>query len=93
MGNDFVNDVFNGVARRVNAYVEHSVFTTTVGQAILTELIEQLQDIDWDTEYESLEEFKDVPYIVQAFADCEVALENEEDETGKDPNEEYEEEK
>lgn len=85
MGNNFVNDVFNGVARRVNAYVEEVVFTPYVGQTILTELIEQLQDVDWDTEYESLFEFKDIPYIVQAFADCEIYLEGAlEDETNEE---------
>ena len=37
-------------------------------------LIGTLQDVDWDTEDESLEEFADDPAIVKAFADHEIYL-------------------
>ena len=43
-----------------------------------------MQDGDWDTEDESLEQFKDDPAIVAAFADHDVYLEDEDDETDSD---------
>lgn len=39
---------------------------------ILVVLIKQLQDGDWDTEYESLEQFADDPVVVAAFRECEI---------------------
>lgn len=42
--------------------------------AVLVTLIKALQDGDWDTEDESLEEFKDDPAVVAAFRQCGVYL-------------------
>ncbi|MBX7464927.1 hypothetical protein K1Y80_02375 [Streptomyces sp. MAG02] len=39
-------------------------------EEILTAVIRALQDQDWDTEYDSLQEFLDKPAIVRAFANC-----------------------
>lgn len=44
-------------------------------RAVLGTLIGQLQDGDWDTEGESLEDFQDDPAIVAAFRDHDVILE------------------
>jgi hypothetical protein len=49
--------------------------TPEVKRKVLGDLIGALQDGDWDTEDESLEQFKDDPAIVAAFADHDVHLE------------------
>ena len=47
---------------------------------VLGDLIGALQGEDWDTEDESLEEFKDDPVIVAVFAEHGVKLPGEDDE-------------
>jgi hypothetical protein len=70
MGWSSANEIFNPVAR--------SLIDTGADDAakrkVLGDLIERLQDGDWDTEDESLEDFLDDPAIVQAFADHNVHL-------------------
>ncbi len=64
MGWNSANDIFDPVARRfILLGAEDDLVTTD----ILTVLIAKLQDRDWDTEDESLEEFRDYPAIVEAF--------------------------
>ncbi|MFE2967546.1 hypothetical protein ACFXKC_28510 [Streptomyces sp. NPDC059340] len=70
MGWSGANAVFNPVARSL---IEAGVDDTTK-RKVLGDLIGGLQEGDWDTEDESLEDFLDDPAIVQAFADHDVHL-------------------
>lgn len=55
--------IFDPVARAlINAGVDDNTKTS-----VLTDLIRRLQESDWDTEDESLDEFKHDPAIVEAF--------------------------
>ncbi|WP_251021042.1 hypothetical protein [Streptomyces sp. ISL-98] len=65
MGWSSANEIFNPVAR---ALINTSADDTTK-RKVLGDLIKGLQDGDWDTEDESLEDFLDDPAIVAAFAD------------------------
>ncbi|MEV7470238.1 hypothetical protein AB0O20_27595 [Streptomyces kronopolitis] len=70
MGWSSANRIFDPVARALQ--------TVKVDDAtkrkVLGDLIGGLQEGDWDTEDESLEDFLDDPAIVQAFADRNVHL-------------------
>ncbi|MBA4865953.1 hypothetical protein H1V43_32335 [Streptomyces sp. PSKA54] len=70
MGWSSANQIFNPVARALR---EAGVSDQTK-RKVLGDLISGLQDGDWDTEDESLEDFLDDPAIVQAFADHDVHL-------------------
>ena len=70
MGWNSANQIFNPVAR---ALIEAGSSNQTK-RTVLGKLISQLQDGDWDTEDESLEDFLDDPAVVQAFADHDVHL-------------------
>ncbi len=51
---------------------------------VLGTLIDKLQDGDWDTEYESLEEFSDDPVIVDLFRERGITRDDEdEDDEGE----------
>jgi hypothetical protein len=50
-----------------------------VKRKILGDLIGALQDGDWDTEDESLDQFKNDPAIVAAFADHDIHLEDDDE--------------
>lgn len=63
MGWASAGEIFDPVAR---ALVELNA-PDQVKTQVLGDLIGALQDGDWDTEDESLEEFKDDPAIVEAF--------------------------
>lgn len=52
--------------------------TDDVTEKVMARLIKSLQDGDWDTEEESLENFSAYPAIVRAFAACGVTLRQEE---------------
>lgn len=65
------NYVFDPVARKARELA----LTDEQKTGLLTVLIRELQDRDWDTEDESLEEFKDDQAIVEAFRRQEVILE------------------
>lgn len=68
MGWNSANEIFDPIAR---ALIElHAPDEMKV--QILSNLIAQLQEMDWDTEDESLEEFKDDLAIVEAFRQHEV---------------------
>jgi hypothetical protein len=70
MGWSSANDIFNPVARSlIDAGVSDSTKLVVLGG-----LIRQLQDNDWDTEDESLEDFLDDPAVIRAFADRGVHL-------------------
>ncbi|MFJ6073666.1 hypothetical protein ACIQFU_22965 [Streptomyces sp. NPDC093065] len=68
MGWNSANRIFNPVAR---ALIETGADDATK-RKVLGDLISELQDGDWDTEDESLEEFLDDPAIVAAFHDHNV---------------------
>jgi len=62
--------IFNPVMR---ALIESGA-TDEVKAMVANQLIGALQEGDWDTEDESLEEFADDPAIVSAFAEHEIYL-------------------
>lgn len=70
MGWSGANAIFDPVARALIA--AHA--SDEVKRKVLGDLIGGLQEGDWDTEDESLEEFLHDPAIVQAFADHNVHL-------------------
>lgn len=51
-----------------------------IKRTCLGPLIDELQNGDWDTEYSSLEEYKDDPVIVAVFAEHGVTLGGDDDE-------------
>ncbi|MET9142413.1 hypothetical protein [Streptomyces sp. NPDC004042] len=70
MGWNSANRIFNPVATALQkANADDDTKRTVLGN-----LIRELQDGDWDTEDESLEDFLDDPAIVSAFADRNVHL-------------------
>ncbi|NJP73385.1 hypothetical protein HCJ99_21390 [Streptomyces sp. C1-2] len=70
MGWNSANRIFDPVAK---ALIETGADDNTKRKA-LGDLISELQDGDWDTEDESLEDFLNDPAIVSAFADRDVHL-------------------
>lgn len=68
MGWSSANDIFDPVAR---ALTEAGVSDQTK-RKVLGDLINGLQDNDWDTEDESLEKFLNDPAIIAAFHDHQV---------------------
>lgn len=63
MGWASANEIFDPVARKLIAMTDEQVVITE----ILAVLIHEMQQCNWDTEDESLKEFKDNPAIVEAF--------------------------
>lgn len=75
MGWNSANQIFDPVAQAlVDHHVPDDVVTT-----VCTALIRELQNNDWDTEDESLEQFADHPAIVAAFAAQGVTFDDEDD--------------
>jgi hypothetical protein len=72
MGWNSANRIFDPVAR---ALIDTGADDTTK-RKVLGDLIRELQEGDWDTEDESLEDFLHDPAIVAAFADRNVHLED-----------------
>lgn len=72
MGWSSANQIFNPVARSLR----EAGASDQTKRKVLGDLIGGLQDGDWDTEDESLEEFLDDPAIVRAFADRDVHLDD-----------------
>jgi hypothetical protein len=70
MGWSSANEIFNPVARSL----QEAGVSDQTKRKVLGDLIGGLQDGDWDTEDESLEEFLGDPAIVAAFADKNVHL-------------------
>ncbi|MEU0018009.1 hypothetical protein ABZ173_10100 [Streptomyces rochei] len=70
MGWNSANRIFDPVAR---ALIDTGADDNTK-RKVLGDLISELQDGDWDTEDESLEDFLTDPAIVKAFADKGVHL-------------------
>ncbi len=53
---------------------EHDVVKPVTKRRILQPVIKAQQDQDWDTEDEVLNAHRDRPWVVKAFADCDVFL-------------------
>ncbi|MFJ8146011.1 hypothetical protein ACIQ6R_13155 [Streptomyces sp. NPDC096048] len=70
MGWNSANRIFDPVARAL----QETNADDATKRKVLGGLIGELQDGDWDTEDESLEDFLDDPAIVKAFADKNVHL-------------------
>jgi hypothetical protein len=70
MGWSSAHQIFDPVARALR----DAGTSDQTKRKVLGDLIGQLQDNDWDTEDESLEDFLDDPAIVLAFADRNVHL-------------------
>ncbi|MGX1116367.1 hypothetical protein RKD37_001730 [Streptomyces ambofaciens] len=70
MGWNSANRIFDPVARAL----QEANADDATKRKVLGDLISELQDGDWDTEDESLEDFLDDPAIVKAFADKNVHL-------------------
>jgi hypothetical protein len=66
MGWGSAGNIFNPVAR---ALVDAGV-PEERQEEVLTKVIRTLQEQDWDTEYDSLQDFRDQPGVVKAFANC-----------------------
>jgi hypothetical protein len=70
MGRSDVNPVFDEVARKMSELGVADDIRTEV----LSVLISQLQEYDWDTEDESLAEFEDDPAVVEAFRRNDIVI-------------------
>lgn len=70
MGWNSANRIFDPVARAL----QRAGADDQTKRTVLGDLVKELQDGDWDTEDESLEDFLDDPAIVTAFADHNVHL-------------------
>lgn len=66
MGSNRYGYIFDPVCRQL----QKSFLVPEVRQKILVVLIQALQAQDWDTEYESLEQFTDDPVVVGAFKEA-----------------------
>ncbi|MFD4934471.1 hypothetical protein [Streptomyces virginiae] len=66
MGWGSAGNIFDPVAR---ALVDAGV-PEEQQEEVLTQVIRTLQEQDWDTEYDSLQDFRDKPGVVKAFANC-----------------------
>ena len=78
MGWSSGNDVFDPVCELIIKLVDkNDGIYADDAREILSELIENLQGEDWDTEDESLDKFKDHWYVVKAFEENSIHLEGE----------------
>lgn len=78
------HQVFDPVARQVIHEFRNAALTRTTARTILATLIEALQARDWDTENESLDQFRDHDYVVAAFRDCDIHDGEEDDDLSVD---------
>lgn len=78
------NEVFNPVCISIIGLIAHGKISEQAAENILTELITVLQYQDWDTEDGSLHDFKNHDYVVRAFKECGVSLNEEESEEDDD---------
>jgi hypothetical protein len=70
MGWASASEIFDPVCKEL----QKSFLVPETRQKILVVLIKALQDSDWDTEDESLNEFSDDPAVVKAFGECGIYL-------------------
>ncbi len=67
MGWNSAGDIFDPVCTLIVEAVEAESIPVETATKVLAKLIERLQDGDWDVEDESLEQFVDYPFVVEAF--------------------------
>lgn len=78
------DEIFDPVAREVIRQFRTANITRQVARDILGTLIEALQARGWDTEGESLGEFREYDYVVAAFRDCDIHEGEEDDDLTTD---------
>lgn len=88
MGFSKGNEVFGQMADYLIRLVAINKISEDVAQGIAGALIETLQDVDWDTESESLENYSHVSFIIEAFDDCGITLDEDDDEDDDDEDDE-----
>lgn len=68
--------VFNSVALIVESFIDKGVMDEPTGQRILESLINALRvEMDWRDPDETLQDYFDTPYIIQAFENNGVKIE------------------
>lgn len=72
MGWNSANQIFDPVCDLVVSMVEGNSLSEDQATSLLSTLIDKLQDGDWDTEDESLENYLNYAYVVNAFAERDV---------------------
>lgn len=80
MGWASAGEIFDPVCALIVKGVEGKAIAEDEATKVLKTLIAKLQDGDWDTEYESLSEFREHPFVVAAFEAQGVELYVDEDE-------------
>lgn len=95
MGFSSGNEIFDPICKTVVALVEERRILRYDAKTILSIAIDALQNCDWDTEDESLDVFKQHDFVVDAFAENDVfvgdedlrkLIEANEEEEPYDPN-------
>lgn len=76
MGWNSANEIFDPVATMVVKAVEAKAIAEKDAQKLLSTLIGKLQEMDWDTESESLDDFADHAFVVAAFEENGIELED-----------------
>jgi hypothetical protein len=66
MGWNSAGEIFDPVCREL----QRSFLQTPTRKKILVTLIKALQELDWDTEGESLELFQEDSVVIAAFKEC-----------------------
>ena len=79
MGWNRGNEIFDPVCEEIIRQVEKAdgLYPDDASR-ILSILISEMQNADWDTEDESLDRFKDYNYVVKAFEANDIRIEDEE---------------
>lgn len=81
MGWNTANDVFDPICEEVIRQTEKSDgLYPSDAISLLTVIIHEFQESDWDTEDESLRRFREYDYVVKAFANNDITLEEDENE-------------
>lgn len=81
MGWNSANEIFDPICEEIIRQTEKSDgLYPADARSLLTVIIHEFQQSDWDTEHESLERFKGYEYVVEAFARNDINLEEDENE-------------
>lgn len=72
MGWNSANAIVDPQVQLLVKAVDNDEMHEAVAENLLTALIKQCQEGDWDTEDETLEQWLHVPWVVRAFAACDV---------------------
>lgn len=81
MGWNSANEIFDPICEEVIRQTEKSDgLYPADATSLLTVIIHEFQESDWDTEDESLTRFQEYDYVVKAFANNDITLEEDENE-------------